>query len=94
MVIEKVELNVKPGQEEDCLKYLAETRAVIAQAPACLSYVFGRGVENPDKVFLVVGWESLEAHRAATQRPEHGQFSKGLVAFVAGASVEHFAVAG
>lgn len=93
MVIEQVELNVADGREEDLLRYLAQTRGVIEGSQGFRSYVFGRGVEHPAKVMLAVGWESIEAHKAATQRPEFAAFSQGLRGFVTGASAQHFTVA-
>jgi heme-degrading monooxygenase HmoA len=93
MVVEQVELSVIAGREEECLRYLAENRSVIETSTGCRSILFGRGVEDPSKVMLVVGWESLEAHKAASQRPDFVQFSAGLRGFVTGASAHHFAVA-
>jgi quinol monooxygenase YgiN len=94
MVIEQVELSVAAGKEQDLLNYLAETRGVIESSQGCRSYLFGRGVEHPSKVMLAVGWDSVEAHEAAKQRPDFVQFSTGLRAFLTGASAQHFAVAG
>jgi quinol monooxygenase YgiN len=93
MVVEQVELTIAAGKEEDCLKYLAETRSVIESSKGFHFYAFGRGVENPSKVMLAVGWDSVEAHEAAKQRAEFVQFSTGLRGFVTGASAQHFAIA-
>ncbi len=94
MVVEQVELKVSPGREEECLKYLAATRGVIDNSKGCRSFIFGRGVEDPSKVMLVVSWDSLEAHQAAKTTPEFGEFSKTLYSFVTGGAASHFAVAG
>lgn len=92
MVVEKVELNVIAGREEECLRYLEAHRGVIEGSKGFRSYLFGRGVEDPSKVSLMVGWESIEAHKAATQQPRFAEFSGGLRGFVTGASASHFAV--
>jgi heme-degrading monooxygenase HmoA len=92
MVIEQVELHAAAGREEELLRFLAENRAVLESAKGFRSFLFGRGVEDPSKVMLVVGWDSLEDHKAATQRPQFQAWSGELRGFVTGASAHHFAV--
>jgi quinol monooxygenase YgiN len=94
MVIEQVELHVAAGREEEMLRFLAENRGVLESSQGFRSYLFGRGVEDPSKIMLVVGWESIEAHKAATQRPDFQAWSGQLRGFVTGASAHHFAVYG
>jgi heme-degrading monooxygenase HmoA len=92
MVVEQVELNVMAGREEECLNVLAASRKVLETSKGCRSLMFGRGVEEPTKVMLVVVWDSLELHKAATQTADFAQFSGTLRGFVTGAKAGHFAV--
>jgi heme-degrading monooxygenase HmoA len=93
MVVEQVELNVIAGREEELVRFVAENRQVLEKSKGFRSLSFGRGVEEPSKVMLVVGWDSLEAHKAATQQPEFQAWSGQLRGFVTGARAGHFAVA-
>jgi len=92
MVVEKVELNVIAGREDELLQYVAERRAVIDDSAGCRAFIFGRGVEDPSKVFFAVTWDTLELHKAATQTPKFQEFSGGLRGFVTGAKAEHFTI--
>ena len=74
------------------MRHLAASRGVIERSKGCRSLMFGRGVEAPAKVMMVVVWESIELHKAATQNPDFAQFSGALRGFVTGAKAEHFAV--
>ena len=93
MVVEQVELNVIAGREEELLAFVAANRGVLESSKGIRSFTFGRGVEDPSKVMFVVGWDSLEDHKAATQRPDFQAWSGQLRGFVTGASAHHFAVA-
>jgi heme-degrading monooxygenase HmoA len=92
MVVEKVELNVIAGREDELLQYVAERRAVIDESAGCRAFIFGRGVEDPSKVFFAVTWDTIELHKAATQAAKFQEFSGGLRGFVTGAKAEHFAI--
>ena len=94
MVIEMVQFSPREGQEDALVEFLRTTRGVIEKAPACRSYTCGRGVEDPSKVFLLVGWDSLEGHQAATQNAEFQEWRQKLVGFNTGATMQHMAVAG
>jgi quinol monooxygenase YgiN len=92
MVVEQVELNPIEGNEDELLAYVAANRGVLEHSKGCRHFMFGRGVEDPSKVFFVVTWDSLEAHKAATQTPEFAQFSGALRGFVTGAKAGHFEI--
>lgn len=94
MVIEQVELQVIAGREEELLAFVAANRGVLESSKGFRSFTFGRGVEDPSKVMFVVGWDSLEDHKAATQRADFQAWSGRLRGFVTGAGAHHFAVAG
>jgi quinol monooxygenase YgiN len=93
MVVERVEFNAVEGQVDALVAYLTSTRAILENSQGCRSVMVGAGVENPGKVFLLVGWDSIELHKAATQTDAFGAWREKLKGYVAGAAVEHFAVA-
>jgi heme-degrading monooxygenase HmoA len=93
MVIERVEFEVKAGMEEDFLKFMQATRGVVDNSKGCQAFRFGRGVENPSKMILLVTWDSVEAHTAAKQPAEYVEWSKQLGAYLGSRpTVEHFAI--
>jgi heme-degrading monooxygenase HmoA len=90
MVIERCEFKVAEGREEEFLAVLESKRAFLESRKGAGKVIYGRGVEDPNKVFLAVSWDSVEVHKEATQSPEWPEFREALKGFVAGASVEHF----
>jgi quinol monooxygenase YgiN len=95
MVIERLEFEVLAGQVEAFLKFVQETRGIIDNSAGCHGFTYGRGVENPGKVMLLVTWASLEAHAEAKKPEAYVQWSKRFATFLGGRpAMEHFAVAG
>jgi quinol monooxygenase YgiN len=93
MVIERLEFEVIAGRVEEFLKFMQDTRGILDNSKGCRSFIYGRGVENPGKVMLLVTWESLEAHTAAKQPAEYVAWSKTFATFLGGRpAMEHFAV--
>ena len=93
MVIERVEFEVLAGREEEFLRHIQVTRGVIDNSKGCQAFTFGRGVENPAKMILLVTWDSIEAHAAAKEPSEYCEWAKQLPGFFAGRpTMEHFAV--
>lgn len=91
MIIERVEVTIKDGYEEDYLQAISEMRGLLASAEGCSSVSFGRGVENPSKALLLLSWDTLESHTNFRRTSEHAQLVAKAGGFVASASVEHFA---
>ncbi|KAL1800735.1 hypothetical protein ACET3X_001077 [Alternaria dauci] len=50
------------------------TLSTIAQVPGCKALYWGRQLENPDTVQMVVDWESIDAHEAFVKSPEYQPF--------------------
>lgn len=93
MVIERVEAEVIASRVEEFLRHLQATRGVIDNSKGCRAFTFGRGVENPSKIILLVTWDSIEAHAAAKEPNEYREWIKTLPGFFAGRpAMEHFAV--
>lgn len=93
MVLERVEINVKEGQTQALLEALREKGLpLLAATPGCLAARTGGGVENPNKVILLVDWTALEAHETFKQTPDYITLAQLLLPFANGATAEHFAM--
>jgi heme-degrading monooxygenase HmoA len=91
MILERAEISVKPGMAAGLLAALrGQGLALLRGIPGCLSARAGGGVETPDKVLLLVEWESLAAHEAFKKMPEYGALNALFGPFAAGGAVEHF----
>ncbi|MFT3966697.1 MAG: antibiotic biosynthesis monooxygenase family protein [Sphingobium sp.] len=90
MILERVELTSREGQEEAFAKAFEEGLPLLTGEGGGRSARFGRGVENPGKFLLLVEWDSLEAHKAFIGTPPHQRFGQLIGPHAAGGVVEHF----
>jgi heme-degrading monooxygenase HmoA len=91
MILERAEITVKPGLAAGLLGALRDQGlALLHSIPGCHSARAGGGVETPDKVLLLVEWESLAAHEAFKKMPEYNTLNGLFGPFAAGGAVEHF----
>jgi heme-degrading monooxygenase HmoA len=91
MVLERVEVTVKEGMAEALLTALrGKGLLLLAGVEGCLSARAGAGVENPDRVILLVDWTSLDAHEAFKKMPDYITLAQMIFPFAAGATAEHF----
>ncbi|HEX7874454.1 MAG TPA: antibiotic biosynthesis monooxygenase [Sphingobium sp.] len=93
MILERVELTSKPGQEAAFAAAFAEGLPLLIGKGGGNAGRYGRGVENPDKFVLLVEWDSIEAHKLFIGSPPHQAFGQLIGPHVAGAVVEHFEIA-
>ncbi len=91
MILERAEITAKPGMAGEILTALREKGLPLLRGiPGCHGAEAGGGVESPDKVLLLVEWNSLAAHDAFKKMPEYAVLGGMFGAFAAGGSVEHF----
>jgi heme-degrading monooxygenase HmoA len=91
MILERAEITTKPGMAAGLLGALREQGLTLLRGvPGCHSARAGGGVETPDKVLLLVEWDSLAAHEAFKKMPEYGTLNGLFGPFAAGGAVEHF----
>jgi heme-degrading monooxygenase HmoA len=91
MILERVEFTAKDGMAEAFAAAMDGTAmAILLRGEGCRSARAGRGVENPDKIILLVEWDSLELHNQFRGSPPHVEFGGIVGPFVAGAVMEHF----
>jgi quinol monooxygenase YgiN len=93
MVTEIATLTVAEGNEAAFAAVMDETGCPALRAlPGVLSLRFGRGVENPTKFGLIIEWESVEAHNAATATATFKTFRDAIKPYTIGGAMEHFAL--
>lgn len=93
MILERVELQCREGQEDAFASALRQGLPLLTGEGRGNCAHFGRGVENPGTFILLVEWDSVEAHKLFIGSPPHQEFGKLIGAHVADAAVEHFEMA-
>ena len=93
MLVERSELTVKPGAEDDFHTAIIDKGVpLLKSVDGVLSVQVGRGVENPSKFMLLVGWDSMDAHTAYGGTPKSLELRGIMGPFLAGGAMEHFEV--
>jgi heme-degrading monooxygenase HmoA len=93
-VLERVEISAKEGMAGTLLAALrGQGAALLTAVPGCLAVRSGGGVEQPDKVILLVDWASLDAHEAFKKTPDYVTLAQMIFPLAAGAAAEHFSMA-
>jgi heme-degrading monooxygenase HmoA len=91
MLVERAELLIKEGSEEEFAKRMDDTGLdLLSGLDGVKAVSFGRGVENPGKFLLLIEWQSMDAHIAFKKDPRYAQFRALLAPFAVGGSMEHF----
>jgi heme-degrading monooxygenase HmoA len=94
MILERAELLIKEGHEDDFAAGMAERGVPVLRAlPGVRSVLFGRGIEHPDKFQLLIEWDSIDAHMAATKHPSFADFRAVMAPHTKGGSMEHYDMA-
>ncbi len=92
MVIERVEILTKPGQQAEFERAMVRGRELLSAAAGCNEVALARGVENPDKYLLTLRWDSVQSHIDFTSTPGFSQFRELAGPFFAEKpAMEHFA---
>lgn len=92
MVIERVEIMVKPGQESQFEAAMVRGRELLASAAGCHGVKLARGVENSSKYLLTLEWDAVQSHIDFTTTPAFAQFREVAGPFFADKpAMEHFA---
>jgi heme-degrading monooxygenase HmoA len=92
MVIERVELPIQAGREGDFEQALQGGVDLLKGAEGCFSVTAARGVEQPSRYLLLIGWSSLEHHMAFTKTGEFTRFRELIVPFFSDKpAMHHFA---
>jgi quinol monooxygenase YgiN len=91
MLLERSEIIVKDGMADAFLAAMQQKGcAILLGVGGCLSARVGGGLENPEKILVLVEWESMEAHEAFRELPEYNIFRALIAPFAVGGAMEHF----
>ena len=91
MLLERSEIQIRSGAEEDFTKSMAEQGLpLLTGIPGVKSAAFGRGVENPAKFIFLVEWDSLDSHTAFRTHPSYPEFMQLFAPHAEGGVMEHF----
>ena len=95
MLLERAELVVKPGVEEEFAAAMTtEGTRMLLSVAGVKSVDLGRGVENPEKFMLLVEWESMDAHGKFASHPVYPDFRKLMGGYLQTGAMEHFEMRG
>lgn len=92
MVLERAEVEVKPGHEEAFEALRPEIMRLLEACPGCRSAKVLRGVENPAMFLFLLEWDSLEAHTAAKPTENFVKFGGLIAPHTQSGSMAHYAV--
>ena len=91
MLLERAELQIKIGSEEEFFQVMRDRGLPLLKSVAGVqSAMIGRGVENPNKLMFLVQWSTLEAHKTFNQSVVSPEFRGLFTPFAEGGSMEHF----
>jgi heme-degrading monooxygenase HmoA len=91
MLLERSELTIKEGEEAGFAAMMTDKGTPLLQSvPGVLSVSWGRGVENPGKFMLLVGWQDMEAHAAFNKMAACTELRALIRPFSKGGAMEHF----
>lgn len=92
MFIERAEIPVKPGMEEEFADAMrGRAGDILRAAKGCSSVTVGRGVESPGTFILLLEWDAIESHTALTKTAPFEDFKALVGPMFAGApTMEHF----
>jgi heme-degrading monooxygenase HmoA len=92
MVIERAELPITVGREQDFEHYFTQAGQLLRAATGCRAVSLARGIESPSQYLLLIEWDTVEAHEAFTATAEMGQVRSLIGPFFAGKpNTGHFA---
>jgi quinol monooxygenase YgiN len=90
MVLEIVEMGVKPGSEKEFTEAYAAASKEFGPSEGLLSARLTQGVEKPTNFVLLMEWTDLAAHERYAVTEQYGQWRAAIGRYVTGpAAVQH-----
>lgn len=93
MVLEIADIRIKPGQQADFEKAMAQAlTTVVSQVEGMRGYSVNTGIESPERYILQIHWNTLEDHTVGFRNgPLFAQWRSIVGPFFASPPVvEHF----
>jgi heme-degrading monooxygenase HmoA len=92
MVIERAELPIAVGREQEFEQQFMKAGQLLRAAAGCRAVSLARGIESPSQYLLLIEWDSIEAHQTFTATAEMGQVRNLIGPFFTGKpNTGHFA---
>ncbi|MDQ1295722.1 MAG: hypothetical protein QG608_3609 [Actinomycetota bacterium] len=93
MILERAQIDLVPGSEQEFESALDRARAVLEEARGFRSLRVARGIENPSRYLLLIEWETIEDHMVGFRESDLFVRWRQLIGpyFAAPPLVEHFA---
>ena len=76
MIQEIARIEVKPGEEAAFEAGVAAAAPLFRHAAGCRAMRLNRSHETPGRYWLIVGWESVEAHLAFRETEDFGEWRR------------------
>jgi heme-degrading monooxygenase HmoA len=76
MIQEIARIEVKPGKEADLEAGAAAAVPLFQRAAGCHAMRLNRSHETPGRYWLVIAWESVEAHLAFRETDDFGEWRR------------------
>lgn len=92
MVLEIAHITVTAGREDEFAAAYRKAQKLVRETPGCLSMRMVRGIESPQTFYLLIEWESVEAHEVGFRQSDRYQAWRHAIGhfFAAPPTVEHF----
>ena len=91
MLLERSEIQVKPGLEAEFAQVMQERGLPLLTAVPGVKWAkIGRGVESPNKFIFLVEWDELGSHTAFNQSAVHSEFLALFAPYAQAGVMEHF----
>lgn len=79
MILEAVQLSIKPGQSAEFEAAFRKAQAIISSMPGYRAHELQRCVERADQYLLLVRWDSVAAHEEGFRKsPQYQEWRKLL----------------
>ena len=93
MLLERSEIEVKPGTEDEFARVMRERGLPLLTAVPGVKWAkIGRGVENPGKFIFLVEWDALDLHAAFNKSAVNPEFLSLFAPYAQSGVMEHFQI--
>ncbi len=93
MLVERSYMLIREGKMDEFLEVMAQkAEPLLSGLPGANAVSYGPGLENPDKLILLIEWETMDDHIAFTKSAEMPEFRALIGPYTVGGEMEHFLI--